>query len=147
MNSMMNTIRINKPNLASNGAQPSFDLYRVSDRKRFQALLSCGAGLVIVIDMEGKLRYLSPAVKGLLTHQSNSVIGQHVLSFVHRRDLYHVMRSLERLLSQHKQYVSWILRLLTQHGHWQWFKATATRFSYDDDQEIVAIQLQDLADV
>ena len=125
------------------GPPIDFDISRIQERRQFQALLVCEANALMVLNERGAIHYLSPSAKSIFSVPSN-LLGQHLLSYVHRNDLYPVIRGIERLLAHKRQRTSWIFRLLTKRGTWSWYKATATCFSYDRDEEIIALLLQDL---
>lgn len=117
---------------------------RAGDRKRFQALLCSSGGAVVVVDGTGKVCFSTSQASLLFACKAPQLEGNALLSWVHRRDLYQVKTSLERLIRKKKERVTWIFRLLGPNGRWRWLKATAMRFAFANEQVMIAILLQDL---
>lgn len=122
-----------------------FDLYLISDRARFQRLLDGSAGSVLLLDEDGLLRYLSPPARVLFSGHPYGPLGQNMLSYVHRQDLYFVLRGLKAVSSDGAARADWLFRLLQPHGTWRWLNAAAARFRYAGGREITAIFLHDLS--
>lgn len=148
-----NSFALNQPSSPSPAPPPavadfqsaSFDLYRVSERQRFQQLLCRDETLVLVLTEDGKLCYANPMARHTFQTSSSALVGQHFLSLAHRGDLYRLMRAFEQLVGSESStdctVPSFPLRLFVRRDHWRWFKATATRLSYDADQNIIAFVL------
>jgi len=56
-------------------------------RERFQALTENAANIVIVTDMKGLIRFVSPAVTPILGRTPEEVLGQNAFSWLHPDDL------------------------------------------------------------
>ncbi|HEX8386123.1 MAG TPA: PAS domain S-box protein, partial [Rubricoccaceae bacterium] len=53
---------------------------------RFRALVQRSSDLVVVLDRDGRLTYVSPAVVGLLGHEPDALVGRDAFSLVHPDD-------------------------------------------------------------
>ena len=120
------------------------DLYLLKDRQRLQAMLNDGEGAILVVDRAGVVHYASPPARALLSEFPEEALGQHLFSFLNRTDAYPMMLLLEHLSSDQSEPATMLLRLFVSRGRWQWFKATAATFLYDDDTPFVAVALQSL---
>lgn len=134
-----------RPRPSSPASELQLDLYLISDRLRFQQLLDGSAGSVLLVERDGVLRYLSPPARTLFSGHPYAPLGQSILSYVHRQDLYFVLRGLKAVSSGSAEQASWLFRLLQPEGTWRWLNAAAARFQYAGGREVTAIFLHDLS--
>jgi len=66
--------------------------------ERFRAIVHGSTDIVLVIDAETRLKYVSPVAERLLGYEAESVIGRSAFDFVHPDDVDRVMQSFVELL-------------------------------------------------
>ena len=92
-------------------------------RKRFQERNHLPA---LVLDGEGTIRHLSAAARQMLEYGREDHVPPSFFSHVHGRNIYQVMRDVADMVCYGKPRASWLLRLRTGRGRWQWFRASVT---------------------
>lgn len=110
--------------------------------KRFQPVLAPHVS-ALVLDAEGTIRHLTPAARRMLEYRYDQDIDACFFGLVHGRNLYQVMRDVADMVCYGKAQASWLLRLRTGQGRWQWFKATVKNHLNQPEASIV-INLRDL---
>lgn len=93
---------------------------------------------LLLLDDEGTIRDVSDRTSDLLDAQSSTLTGQSFFRRVHPRQLNRVLHDLTEMITNDKQQATWLLRLQTDLGPWQWFKvASENRLNRDDRPGIV----------
>ena len=92
-----------------------------SDRKRFHNPSFPTA----VLAADGNVLHLSPAAKRLLGYSQSEPVEVSFFSLIHRNQLFQVMRDVADMVCHGKSSATWLLRLRSVQGRWQWFKADA----------------------
>lgn len=110
-------------------------------RKRFQAKPHLP---VIVLNGEGTIEEMSPTARRMLEYGKDDHVPPSFFSHVHGRNIYQVMRDVADIVCYGKPRASWLLRLRTGRGRWQWFRTSVTPHFQDGDLAI-HIHLSDLS--
>lgn len=93
---------------------------------------------LIVLDGEGTIRHVSDEARELLDLRPHALNGEPFSECVHPNRRSRVRRDLTGMTAREKQRATWLLRLKTGLGPWQWFKAEAeNRLGGDDPSGIV----------
>ncbi len=96
---------------------------------------------LVLLDDEGTIQYVSDRARALLDAQSSTLAGESFFSRVHPRAVKRVLLDLNEMAIQDKQHATWLLRLQTELGPWQWFKVTAENRLDLDDRPGIALRL------
>ncbi|MEF8796410.1 MAG: PAS domain-containing protein [Salinivenus sp.] len=93
---------------------------------------------LIVLDGEGTIRHVSDEARELLDLRPHALNGEPFSECVHPNRRSRVRRDLTGMTAREKQRATWLLRLKTGLGPWQWFKVEAeNRLGGDDPSGIV----------
>ncbi len=90
--------------------------------KRFQA----GHVPLVVLSGDGTIRNISPSARRMLEYGHDKDLAPCFFSHVHGRNMYQVMRDVADMVCYGKPRASWLIRLRTGGGRWQWVRATVT---------------------
>jgi PAS domain-containing protein len=112
-----------------------------ASRKRFQGVADLDV-LLLVLDEEGNIRQLTPALRRALEYDADDPIQPSFFSHVHPKNLYRVMRDTAEMVACGKHGASWLLRLKTGRNRWRWFSATV-RNKLSEPAASIVIVLRD----
>lgn len=80
---------------------------------------------ILVLDEGGTIQHISRTARRLLTLGAGTITGGSFFERVHPDHLNRVKWDLVQMTIRGKQRVTWLLRLKTGLGPWQWFKLEA----------------------
>lgn len=80
---------------------------------------------VVVLDDNGQVQRVSGAARQLLDLGSHKITGEPFFDRVHPDNRNRVLWDLSEMAGRGRQKVTWLLRLKTGLGPWQWFKLIA----------------------
>src|SRR5690348_7538589 len=72
--------------VASEGRDGAVERLRFSD-EQFRALIENALDLITILDREGVMLYVSPAVERVLGYRPENLIGRNLFALVHPHDL------------------------------------------------------------
>jgi hypothetical protein len=100
----------------------------------------------IVLDEEGMIQKVSDEASALLDVDPQSLIGERFFNHVHSQERAEVLRDLAEIVVLDKQRATWLLRLKTSPGPWQWFKVEAENQLGGDDPSGIVLRLFERGD-
>lgn len=107
-----------------------------SSRKRFRPNPHLPA---IVLDGEGTIRDITPQARRLLELRQDAPPADCFFSLVHARNIYQVMRDVADMVCYGKPQASWLMRLRTGRGRWQWFRASVSNHLNEEDHIYIVL--------
>lgn len=119
---------------------------RQSER-RFKALVSNAADIIIVTDISGIMRYVSPAFDRVLGYPAETYKDESMGMFMHPQDLERLTREFPPLLSDPSQVLRTELRGRDANGNWRYFEATITNHVEDPDVRGIVGNLHDITEL
>lgn len=78
---------------------------------------------LVVLSSDASILHLSPTARRLLGYKPNEPVEGSFFSLIHRKQLFPVMRDVADMVCHGKPNATWLVRLRTVSGRWQWFKA------------------------
>jgi len=115
--------------------------------KRFNAFLSNASDVVLVMDEEGLLKYVSPAFERTLGFSPESCYGQSTAKFIHREDLERVKEQVQSIGDSPDSVIDMQLRIHDSKGTWRQFEATFTNRMEDPDVCGIVGNLHDVTEL
>ena len=115
---------------------------RQSER-RFKALVSNAADIIIVTDQAGTMQYVSPAFERILGFSVDEYTEESMGSFVHPDDLERIADAFPPLIDDPSLVLHTDLRSQDAEGRWRYFEATITNRLDDPDVRGVVGNLHD----
>ena len=109
---------------------------RKSER-RFRALIEHGSDCIAMVDLDGRVLYVSPAVTAVEGYQPAELLGQSRTAHTHPDDLPLLAAAVEKLIAQPGKPIPAIWRRRHKDGRWIWLEGVATNLL--DDPSVGAI--------
>ena len=101
-----------------------------NSEQRFKALVQDGSDLMMILDFEGNLSYVSPSSKLVMGFSAELLINSNLFEFIHEDDLDQVKENIALLhLKKRIQIPSY--RIKTSKSKWRWIETILTNL-YDD---------------
>ncbi|MGO9341341.1 MAG: putative bifunctional diguanylate cyclase/phosphodiesterase, partial [Acidimicrobiales bacterium] len=119
---------------------------RQSER-RFKALVSNAADIIIVSDQRGGLQYVSPAFERILGQPMESYKDQSLAHLIHPDDLTRMAEEFPPLLADPGVVLNTVLRSQDAKGRWRHFEATITNHLDDPDVHGIVGNLHDITEL
>ncbi len=93
-------------------------------REYFHSLVEYSSDIIMVIDEEGIIHYITPSIKNVLGYSAEEIVGRDLIEFVHPEDLDIIMKKKKEILSKPNKAISAILRVCDKYGRWRIVKVT-----------------------
>lgn len=95
--------------------------------RRFQALIEYSSDIVVILDVQGYIRYSSPSAERILGYASADLVGKRLFEFVYPDDATIVRNIVEEILKYPEANISGSeFRIRHCNGSWYTFAATFT---------------------
>ena len=102
----------------------------INSEQRFKALVQDGSDLVMILDFNGILSYVSPSSKLVMGISSELLISYNLFEFIHKDDLDQVKENIALLRLQKRVQIP-SYRIKTSKSEWRWIETILTNL-YDD---------------
>ncbi len=119
---------------------------RQSER-RFKALVSNAADIIMVVGEDGLIQYVSPAFERLLGISPKPYFEQSAGGFIHPVDLEQINSQMPLLQEDPEQVLHTQLRIRDGNRHWRTFEATVTNRMDDPDVHGIVGNLHDITEL
>jgi len=119
---------------------------RQSER-RFKALVSNSADIIVVTDQAGILQYVSPAFERILGRSADSYRQESMNLFLHPDDRPRIADEFPPLLADPSRVLRTVLRGQDARGAWRHFEATITNRLEDPDVRGIVGNLHDITEL
>ena len=98
---------------------------------------------LVVLGPDGSMVHVSATARHLLGYQPTQPVEASFFSLIHAKQLFQVMRDVADMVCRGKPSATWLIRLRTVSGRWQWFKADV-RYRGDLPEAAVTIVLKSM---
>lgn len=110
----------------------------VASEQRYRHLTEEASDVVVQLDAEGTVHYVSPAVEALLSFAPDELLGTNYLDIVHPDDVPGLLADRERYLAGHDVDEERVeLRLRDREGGYRWFEALWSEMEPPPDIDVV----------
>ena len=93
-------------------------------KEYFHSLVEYSSDIIVVIDEEGIIQYITPSVKNAFDYMPEEVVGRKIIEFVHPQDLHIIMKKKKEILSNPNKLVSATFRICDKNGKWRIVRTT-----------------------
>ncbi|WP_159900464.1 PAS domain S-box protein [Salinirussus salinus] len=114
--------------------------------RRFRKLLEGSADYVHILEPDGTITYVSPAVERVLGYEPAEVLGENALEYVHTDDRGRVTGSLDEVLAEPGAEATVEIRVRHAGGEWRWVEVRARNLLEDPDIEGIVANARDVTD-
>jgi PAS domain S-box-containing protein len=112
--------------------------------ERFRSLVQHGSGIIMVVDAEGTIRYVSPAVKRVLGYEPEEMVGKSALAFVHSDDRQEAMGLLAAVSSEPGGQPLAEFRVPHKDGSWRYLEHTVNNLLDDASVGGIVVNQRDV---
>jgi PAS domain S-box-containing protein len=98
---------------------------------RFRALVQNASDIIVVLDAQGIVRYVSPSVQQVLGYDPDAYLGENVFGLVHPDDLVPLQRAFARAPNRPGAFSPVEFRLRHADGSWRYLEAVATNLLHE----------------
>jgi len=121
------------------------DILSASDRK-FPFLVENALDVISLLDGDGKVRYISPAIERFLGYSPSELVGTNALGIIHPDDREMVLDTFSRLMkhpgvTERVQY-----RIKHKNGGWRWAESVGNNLIQHPDISCLVINTRDISD-
>ncbi|ESP63079.1 response regulator receiver sensor signal transduction histidine kinase [Smithella sp. ME-1] len=117
------------------------------EQQRFKSLTESSSDIIFVLNTEGIITYVNPAIEKGLGYKPEERIGKYGLEFVHPDDLQSVNSKFNILVNSTKYSILHTEdRMRHKDGSWRIFEATGNNLIKDNVVEAIIIRLHDITE-
>ncbi|MEW6211651.1 MAG: PAS domain-containing protein, partial [Acidobacteriota bacterium] len=101
-----------------------------ASQERFRALIENISEVIALVDADGNLRYISPAVERILGYTAEERLGRDGFELVHPDDAATLRAAFADLLKEPGRRATIEFRILHKNGDWRWVELTGHNMLY-----------------
>ena len=133
--------------LALESATLTEDLVRRQSEARFSSLVQHSSDVVIVVDADSTIRYMSPSVERVLGHAASDVEGRKLVDLVHVEDKTNVLQFLTAVGREGDDHPSLAeFRMRHRDGSWLHVETVRTNLLHDDNVRGIVLNTRDVSE-
>lgn len=114
--------------------------------ERFRALVQRTSDVVVVLDAQGTMRYVSPSARRIFGYDAAQVVGQNAFAFIHPEDAPRLMQSFRGVVQRPGVYQPIEFRMRNPDGSWRYVEASATNLLDDPNVGGIVQNLRDISE-
>jgi len=116
----------------------------LKSEQRFKTLVENSPGGVVLLNPEGRVRFIAPNRKRILGYLDEEITDRPVFDLLHPDDRPLAQRTLNELLQDSSKSVSLQVRARHADGLWRWLEATCSNCMDNPSTQAVVINFQDI---
>jgi PAS domain S-box-containing protein len=93
----------------------------ILSENKFRSFVENANEIILNVDMQGRVIYVSPNVKEKLGYNHNKLIGKYISEFLHEDDLIHAQMVFKKIVKSKQRYSNAIYRVINNKGELLWF--------------------------
>jgi diguanylate cyclase (GGDEF)-like protein/PAS domain S-box-containing protein len=113
---------------------------------RFRSMVQNSSDLVILLDRDARMVFVSPAIERILGERAAKRTGQAVSELVHPEDAEWITALLERLAATPGSVSGGEVRMRHADGRWRWIELVGTNLMSDSDVRGIVLNCRDVTD-
>jgi len=114
--------------------------------EKFRQLIENALDLIAILDIDGKIRYVSPSHKRILGYESEELIGKESFELIHPDDLSKVIDVFTKGLNDPGKSLSAEYRFKHNEGHWITLESIGKIFPPESGESGVIINSRDITE-
>ena len=114
--------------------------------EHFRSLIEKALDVIVIIDVNGKIRYESPSIERVLGFKPEELIGQDGLAWPHPDDMPAVMEVFQRILDTPNASGSIELRVRHKDGSWRDAEAIGRNLLHDPAVQGIVVNFRDVTE-
>ena len=113
---------------------------------RMAALVHHASDLIIVVDLDGTTRYVSPSVEHIMGFGADALVGRNVLEVVHAEDAEATRLLLGRLARGDEEQAEFVCRAAQANGEWRWLEVVGSNQLHTESISGLVLNARDVTD-
>ncbi|HSO96513.1 MAG TPA: EAL domain-containing protein [Acidimicrobiia bacterium] len=113
--------------------------------REFRALVQNAADIIMVVNPDGDVRYVSPAFERVLGYEASDAVGESALAFAHPDDVESASQALAAIQGDGRRAACIEVRLRRRDREWIWFEASVTNLLHDPVVGGIVANLRDIS--
>ena len=116
-----------------------------ASEERFRALVQHAADVILVLEADGTVRHVSPAVQAVLAYEPDRLVGTRGWALVHEGDSQSAQAFHAQLLEQRGVSRSIELRWQHRDGSWRWLEVKGTNLLHQPGVRGIVLNARDIS--
>jgi diguanylate cyclase (GGDEF)-like protein/PAS domain S-box-containing protein len=116
-----------------------------ASEERFRALVQHAADVILVLEVDGTVRHVSPAVKSVLGYDPDRLVGTRGWTLVHEGDAQSAQAFHAELLDTRGGSRSVELRWQHREGSWRWLEVKGTNLLHQPEVRGIVLNARDIS--
>ncbi|HEY9858794.1 MAG TPA: PAS domain S-box protein, partial [Candidatus Obscuribacterales bacterium] len=104
---------------------------------KWRSLIQNSSDIIAILEVDGTVRYQSPAVERIMGHSPQELVGRNALELIHPEDVEYVAQAFRDLIAGILPSLSIEFRFMHQDGTWRFVQSTGTNLL--DDPSVMGI--------
>ncbi|MBI5397201.1 MAG: PAS domain S-box protein, partial [Verrucomicrobia bacterium] len=125
------------------GRQRATEALSTAER-RFQSLIEHGADVVVLLNSEGVVLYISPSAERVMGYVPREVVGRSAFEWAHPEDLAGVRERFAESLQAPGRLVATECRIHHKDGSWRWIESSANNLLAEPAVGAVVVNFRDI---
>jgi diguanylate cyclase (GGDEF)-like protein/PAS domain S-box-containing protein len=113
---------------------------------RMAALVHHSSDLILVVDIDGMMRYVSPSVERVMHASTEALVGRCIFELVHNDDVDSARLMLARLARRDDGQESTVTRVARGDGVWRWLEVVGTNRLQTDSIHGLVLNARDVTE-
>ncbi|WP_440989900.1 histidine kinase N-terminal 7TM domain-containing protein [Haloarchaeobius baliensis] len=114
--------------------------------QRYQRLIENSSDMITVLDANGRIKYDSPAVEGVLGYEQDEWVGHHGSDRLHPDDRDRMVAEFDQAVDEHDHSSRHEYRIRHADGSWRMFESFASNLLHDPVVEGMVLNSRDITD-
>ncbi|MFH1338400.1 MAG: PAS domain S-box protein, partial [Candidatus Omnitrophota bacterium] len=117
-----------------------------ASEERFRSLIQNSSDIILILDADGVIRYISPSVERILGYKPEEMIGKSEFVYFHPEDVAPTQDVLANLTQQPGVNISVIFRVLRANGQYAYMEFVANNLLEDPKINGIVINARDITE-
>jgi PAS domain S-box-containing protein len=113
---------------------------------KWRSLIHNSSNLITILEADGSIRYVSPAIQGLLGYRPGLLIGKNMFDFVHPDDVSSVKNDFQGVLQNPTSTLSIEFRVRHKDGAWRYIESTYSNLLMDAPVSRIVVNTRDVTE-
>jgi PAS domain S-box-containing protein len=114
--------------------------------ERFRALLDKAMDIISIINLEGRMQYISPSITRVLGYEENDLMNQIAFDYVHPDDLQSILQAFGAIVEQPGTLQSATYRFKHRDGSWRYLETRARTLFEDGEVNSIVANSRDVTE-
>ena len=115
-------------------------------KQRYRTLVGDAYDAILLVDADGKIIYLSPALHRMFGYEDDELLGEDAFALLHRQDVSRIEEVRRDILERSGTSISFECRARTKRGDWRWLQGIAANMLDDPGVGALVLNYRDITE-